>query len=690
MYRDENKLETECGRCWSCVREMTEKNIGAVTGKEEITVAVAGQPNTGKSTIFNRLTGLNQKVGNWPGKTVDRKEGRVVRGDRIYRLVDLPGTYGLTSNSMEEEIARDYIVSGDPDVVVAVVNAASVERSLYLVSELAELNTPIVIALNMMDVAEQEGRMIDARQLSAAIDLPVVPMTASMNQGVDQVFKTLDAMDLQHPQERNSIEIPTEVSRLAKLLDSPSSLPYPKEWAASKLIEGDYKVTQAVKNALKDGKWKDEKWKVVETFLSGHKKAANAIIRMRQQWIDEACKKAIQDVKDCRSPSEKWDRIFFHPLWGRLIAFLAIPLAALTGILLGMFTGGQVLFAALEGGPKIKAAWPGMLGSMAADGLAPALGWITALVCIIGFIYAIFYFLEDIGYLARISFLTDTFLRRIGAGGKSAIPLMLGLMCNTVAIAGTRVVETRRQRLVTIVMLPFLPCAGQTMVAAIFTLAIFPIKTAIIILVGLTIINFLAASLVGKFLGLAVPHPKADGMIMELPLFHRPNFRTIFGGVRMRIELFLRRAAGVIFFGLLIVWAVSYFPKGEIQTSYLYQFGRLLEPAGSMIGLDWRFMVALLSSFVAKEITVGTLAVLFSVSASDQQAIMQAIQNAISPAGALAFVVASHFYIPCLGSMAVLKSELGSWKKTLPLLAGMFILAFTLAFVTYHAAKIII
>ena len=685
MYPDENRLETQCGRCRSCTLESAEKNIGAVNGKEEITVAVAGQPNTGKSTIFNRLTGLNQKVGNWPGKTVDRKEGRVVRGDRIYRLVDLPGTYGLTANSVEEEIARDYIVSGDPDVVVAVVNAASVERSLYLVSELAELNTSTVIALNMMDVAEQEGRMIDARQLSAAIDLPVVPMTASMNQGVDQVFKTLDAMDLQHPQKRNSVGLPSEVSRLAELLDFPSSLPYPKEWAASKLIEGDYKVTQAVKNALND-----EKWKAVETFLSGHKEAANAIIRMRQRWIDEACKKAVEDAKDCRSPSEKWDSIFLHPLWGRLIAFLAIPLAALMGILLGMFTGGQVLFAALEGGPKIKAAWPGILGSMAADGLAPAIGWITALVCIIGFIYAIFYFLEDIGYLARISFLTDTFLRRIGAGGKSAIPLMLGLMCNTVAIAGTRVVETRRQRLVTIVMLPFLPCAGQTMVAAIFTLAIFPIKTAIIILVGLTIINLLVASLAGKLLSFTVPHPPADGMIMELPLFHRPNFRTIFGGVRMRIELFLRRAAGVIFFGLLIVWAVSYFPKGEVQTSYLYQFGRLLEPAGSMIGLDWRFMVALLSSFVAKEITAGTLAVLFSVSASDQQAIMQAIQNAISPAGALAFVVASHFYIPCLGSMAVLKSELGSWKKTLPLLAGMFILAFALAFITYHAAKVII
>ncbi|RLA86999.1 MAG: ferrous iron transport protein B, partial [Deltaproteobacteria bacterium] len=449
MYPDKNKSRPECEGCYSCERRSVEKNIGAVTGKEEITVALAGQPNTGKSTIFNRLTGLNQKVGNWPGKTVDRKEGRVVRGDRVYRLVDLPGTYGLTANSVEEEIARDYIVSGDPDVVVAVVNAASVERSIYLASELAGFKVPIVIALNMMDVAEQEGRRVDARRFSAAIGLPVVPMTASMNQGVDQIFETLDAMDPQHPQERNSVELPSEVSRLAELLDSPSSLPYPKEWAASKLIEGDYKVTRAVKNALKDGKWQ-----AVETFLSGHKEVANAIIRMRQQWIDEACRKAVENVKACRSPSEKWDRIFLHPLWGRLVAFLAIPLSALTGILLGMFTGGQALYAALEGGPKIKAAWPGMMGSMMADGLAPALGWITALVCIIGFIYAIFYFLEDIGYLARISFLTDTFLRRIGAGGKSAIPLMLGLMCNTVAIAGTRVVETRRQRLVTIVMLP--------------------------------------------------------------------------------------------------------------------------------------------------------------------------------------------------------------------------------------------
>jgi ferrous iron transport protein B len=685
MYLDKNKSRPECGRCRSCDRRSAEKDIGAVTGKEEITVALAGQPNTGKSTIFNQLTGLNQKVGNWPGKTVDRKEGRVVREDRVYRLVDLPGTYGLNANSMEEEIARDYIVSGKPDVVVAVVNAASVERSIYLVSELAGLKVPIVIALNMMDVAGQEGRRVDARRFSAAIGLPVVPMTASMNQGVDQILETLDALELPPPQKRKPVELPSEVNQLSGLLDFPSSLPYPKEWAASKLIEGDHKVTQAVKNALKD-----EKRKAVETFLSGHKEAANAIIGMRQQWIDEACKKAVKDVKACRSPSEKWDRIFLHPLWGKLVAFLAISLSALTGILLGMFTGGQALYAALEGGPKIKAAWPGTLGSMMADGLAPALGWITALVFIIGFVYAIFYFLEDIGYLARISFLTDTFLRRIGAGGKSAIPLMLGLMCNAVAIAGTRVVETRRQRLVTIVMLPFLPCGGQTVVAAIFTLAIFPVKTAIIILIGLTIINVLFASLVGKLFGLAVPHPPADGMIMELPLFHRPNFRTIFGGVRMRIELFLRRAAGVIFFGLLIVWAVSYFPGGEIQTSYLYQFGRFLEPAGSMIGLDWRFMVALLSSFFAKEITAGTLAVLFSVSASDQQAIMQAVHNAISPAGALAFVVASHFYIPCLGSMAVLKSELGSWKKTLPLLAGMFILAFALAFITYHAAKIII
>ena len=685
MFLDKSGSGPECENCRSCDCGKAEKDIGDVTGKEEITVALTGQPNTGKSTIFNRLTGLNQKVGNWPGKTVDRKEGRVARGNRVYRLVDLPGTYGLTANSMEEEIARDYIITDRPDVVVAVVNAASVERSLYLVAELAELNTPMVIALNMMDVAEQEGRRVDACQLSAAINLPVVPMSASMNQGVDQIFETLDAMELPPSQKRKPIEPPSEVSRLAGLLDSQSSLPYPREWAASKLIEGDYKVTQAVKNALKDRKWKE-----VETFLSGHKETANAIIEMRRQWIDAACEKAVKAIKDCRSPSEKWDAIFLHPLWGKLIAFLAIPLAALTGILLGMFTGGQALKAALEGGPKIKAAWPGMMGSLVADGIAPALGWITALVCIIGFIYVIFYFLEDIGYLARISFITDTFLRRIGAGGKAAIPLMLGLMCNTVAIAGTRVVETRRQRLVTIVMLPFLPCAGQTMVAAIFTLAIFPVKTALIILVGLTIMNLLAASLVGKLAGLAAPHPPADGMIMELPLFHRPNFRTIFGGVRMRIELFLRRAGGVIFFGLLIVWAVSYFPKGEIQTSYLYQFGRLLEPAGSMIGLDWRFMVALLSSFVAKEITVGALAVLFSVSASDQQAIMQAIQNAISPAGALAFVVASHFYIPCLGSMAVLKSELGSWKKTLPLLAGMFILAFALAFIIYHAARVII
>lgn len=644
-----------------------------------LVVAVAGQPNTGKSTIFNKLTGLRQRVGNWPGKTVDRKEGVARYGACEYLFVDLPGTYGLTANSTEEEIAAGYLTTGAPDAVLAVVNAACLERSMYLVAEVMRLDIPVMLVLNMLDVAEQEGRTVDAAVLSRTTGLPVVGMVGTdRGQSMAPVFDALASLNRCQASVRNNPPLNSTVLALDSCGEL-SSLPSPKRWTAEKLLEGDGSVRASVEASGVS----------LPRELEGSSQTAGEVICSRQRWIDEVCGPTTVRLPDGESPTDRWDRLLMHPLWGRIIAFLAIPTGCVLGAALGMFTGGMVLMWALGTGPQIKAAVPGILGSLLANALVPAFGWVCALVSMIGFIYTIFHFLEDTGYLARVACLMDSILGRIGVDGKSAIPLLMGMLCNTVAVAGSRIIDTRRRRVITVAMLPFLPCSGQTGVAFLFAFALFPPAQAVMVVIGVTAVNILMAGLAGITVDRLMPSRRTKGLVMELPLYHKPNFRTILSGVRIRVESFLRGAAGFIVTALILVWAFSYFPNGNVEESYLYMLGHFLEPLGRMVGLDWRFVVALISSFVAKETTAGTLAVLFSVSGADHQAIAEAVRGAISPAGALAFIVASNLYLPCIATISSLRTELGSWKVVAGLLATMLAIALSLAWGAYHIGNVI-
>jgi ferrous iron transport protein B len=650
---------------------------------EPFVVAVAGQPNTGKSTVFNRLTGLRQRVGNWPGKTVDRKEGFVRGAERPCLLVDLPGTYGLTANSLEEEIARDYLLSDAPDAILAVVNAASLERSLYLVTELLALELPVVIVLNMMDVAEQEGRIIDAEALATATGVPVIPVVGTASdQSMQGLVHALLSLDRQQADSRNNPETTNEVRRVARQMEGEEAISGPLLWTAGKIVENDRALLSRLETSLDAG---------ARACLEGCRKglsqrAAMEVYKARQVWIDDVCRHAVRVKEGHASPTDRWDRLLLHPLWGRLLAFLAVPAGCLLGVVLGMCTGGMALMAALSAGPHIKALWPGMLGSLVASAVVPAAGWVVALLAIIGFMYAIFHFLEDTGYLARVAYLMDPLLSRLGVDGKSAIPLLMGMLCNTVAIAGSRVISTRRQRVITLCMLPFLPCSGQTGVAFLFAFALFPPGTAVLVILGITGVNIAFACLAAFTLNRRLPDTRTRGLVMELPLYHKPNLRTILSGVRTRLELFIRSTAGYILAALVLVWAVSYFPGGSLEGSYLYMAGRRLEPVGALFGFDWRFVVALMSSFVAKETTAGTLAMLFSVSASNQEAIVHALRSAITPQGSLAFIVASNLYLPCVATIGALRSELGTWRHTLVLLLVMLIVALATALASYHVS----
>jgi len=657
----------------------------ASCSSEPFVVAVAGQPNTGKSTVFNRLTGLRQRVGNWPGKTVDRKEGYVAHAERSCLLVDLPGTYGLTANSLEEEISRDYLLSDAPDAILAVVNAASLERSMYLVAELLALDLPVVIALNMMDVAEQEGRSIKPEALAAAVGVPVLPMVGTApDQSMQGLVQALLSLDKHQVDSRNNPETTEVVHSVAHQLNEDSPFPKPLLWTAGKIVEKDRALMSRLESSL------DPRGiRCLNSCMEGvPESAAMEVYKARQNWIDEVCHDVVQMEEGHSSPTDKWDKVLLHFVWGRMIAFLVIPIGCLLGVILGMCTGGMALMGSLAAGPYIKAFWPGIMGSLVANALVPAVGWVLALLSIIGFIYAIFHFLEDTGYLARVAYLMDPLLSRLGVDGKSAIPLLMGFLCNTVAIAGSRVVNTRRQRFITLCMLPFLPCSGQTGVAFLFAFALFSPGTATLVILGITGVNIAFACLMAFGLNRRLPRTQTSGLVMELPLYHKPNFRTILSGVRTRLEIFTRSTAGFIFAALILVWAASYFPDGNIESSYLYMVGKYLEPLGSLVGFDWRFVVALISSFVAKEVTAGTLAVLFSVSSSNHEAIVHAIRSAISPQGALAFIVISNLYLPCVATIVALRSELGTWRDTLALLLGILIVALATALASYHVSAL--
>lgn len=594
-------------------------------GTKPLTVAVAGQPNCGKSTIFNRLTGGRQHVGNWSGKTVECRSGHMEGRLASFRLVDLPGVYSLNHSSAEEELASDFLLSDEVDVLIAVVNAASLRRTMYLVAEMAAMGVPLIIALNMMDVAEMEGIEIDPDSLQRAINCPVVPMSAAKGLGISELRKVLE-----------------DFCRKGMVTHEVPQLP-----------------------------------------AAGAERVAAT-----GRWVGRICETAVRALEDRESLTTKWDRVMLHSLWGRILAWFAAPISVLLGLFLGVLTGGKILRGAMAAAPLVKEAWPGMLGSLFADGILLGLAWNAALIFFIAFTYGIFCFLEDVGYLARIAYFFDGPLRRVGLSGKAAIPMMLGLVCNTIAMAGSRVMDSRRQRLITVAVLPFLPCAGQTFVAAMFIMALFPVKAGLVLLLLLTCGNLLIASMAGRLLNGTLPKAPGDGLIMELPLYHRPNCMTIVNSVWTRIKLFVRHTSGLIMAAVILVWAAGFFPDGNLETSFMYRLGQSLEPFARLMGMDWRFMVALLSSFVAKETTAGTLAVLFALSAADGQAVSTAIAGAIAPAGALAFVVASHLYVPCLATMAMIRSETGSWRWVIVQLALMLVLAFSLSLLTYQVARL--
>jgi ferrous iron transport protein B len=660
--------------------------------RRTLTVALAGQPNVGKSTIFNMLTGLNQHVGNWPGKTVEQKTGVYRHDGMTVHLVDLPGTYSLTANSLEERVARDYIIKEHPDAVIAIVNAASLERSLYLLAELLCLPAPLVLGLNMVDVAEMEGIHIEAHVLEAALGLPVVPVVASKNRGVRELVDAVEAVvaagDSYAPccpdirADHRAV-----LDRLGQLIAGQVPAPYPEDWVALKLLEGDDEITEMMRQRLPG-----ETWRQVHAILSEHEDAALAVASGRYEWIGRMIRAAVVHPRPGQiSLTDRLDRAATHPLWGlgvlsgilALIFWLTYTVGAPLQELLDVYVvqaGAGLLRTALSGAP-------GWLVGLLADGVIGGAGTVLTFLPILVIFFAILGLLEDIGYMARAAFVMDRFMHLMGLHGKSFLPLFLGFGCNVPAVMGARIIDSPRARLLTILLAPLVPCTARMAVVAFLAPAFFG-ANAMFVSWGLILFSLLVLAVAGMAINRLAFRGIHSAFIMELPLYHIPNGRTIGLFVWQNTVAFLRKAGSIILVMTVVIWALSSFPGPGIENSLLARFGRWLAPLGQLMGLDWRSMVALLSSFVAKENAIATLGVLYG-NGAEGAGLTATMAASVVPAAGLAFLVVTMLFIPCAATVATIRQETGSWRWAALSILMLLLLSFGAGIAVYQGATLL-
>ncbi|MBN2700067.1 MAG: ferrous iron transport protein B, partial [Methylothermaceae bacterium] len=654
-----------------------------------LVVGLAGQPNVGKSILFNLLTGLSQHVGNWPGKTVDRREGVFLREGTRLRIIDLPGTYSLTANSEEARIARDFIIHSQPDVVVMIADASALERNLYLLTELLALPVPVVLGLNMMDVAEAEGIRIEPHVLEAALGLPVIPLVATQNQGVAELVGMAERLAREpggyRPNRPQIAERHRDVlAQVRAGLNKHIPAPYPKDWIALKLLEGDKEITDKVQSWLPGSDWSS-----ISTLLKKHEDAVLDIVSGRYDWIARMVRAAVIHPRLGQiSLTDHLDRIAVHPLWGLLV------LSAIFALIFGLTFAVAVpvqhwldvwvieqlqvwLAATLANAPT----W---LEDLLVHGVLGGAGIVVTFVPILIVFFAALALLEDTGYLARAAYVMDRFMHFLGLHGRSFLPLFLGFGCNVPAVMGARVIDSPSGRLLTILLAPLVPCSARLLILALLTPVFFG-NWAAMVSAGLVLLNFLVLAAIGIVLNHTLFRGRHAAFIMELPLYHRPRFRSIGYFVWNNTWAFLRKAGTIILLISVVVWALSHFPGPDVEHSYLARFGQGLTPLGQLMGMDWRLMVALLSSFIAKENAIATLGILYGAG-DDNRGLAETMAAVVSPASAFSFLVVTMLFIPCVATVAVMHQETRSWRWTLFGVGLLLLIAMSAGIVVYQGA----
>jgi ferrous iron transport protein B len=654
--------------------------------EKEISVALVGQPNVGKSTMFNILTGLSQHVGNWPGKTVEKKAGIHRAENVLLRIVDLPGTYSLTAFSEEERITRDFIITQKPDVVVLVLNAAALERSLYLLSETLLLGRPVIVALNMMDVASDQGIQIDTKALHESLGLPVIGMVARRNSGIKELVEQITSFAFgktninPHLPEVSADHRQIYLDILAQISGHIQE-PYSSEWVAVKLMEGDPEVTVMTEKEIDKTTWDN-----IRNLLIKHEDALHAVVNGRYDWIEKITRSAVSRFKMGEVVlTDRIDHILTRPFFG-----IPILLAVMALVFFLTYSVGIPLQNWMAEGvgsfghwlEPVMSAWPVWTKGLLVDGVIGGVGSVLTFLPILLIFFAIMAFLEDVGYMARAAFVMDRIMHLVGLHGKSFLPMCLGFGCNVPAVLGARIIETRKARMITLLLIPFVPCTARLAVLTLISAAIFGSNAAYFAW-SILALNIAVLGIAGIFVNKVLWRQDAP-FIMELPIYHSPDIRTILMVIWARLVAFIRKAGTIILAVSIIIWLLSYLPTGIVEESWLARAGKAIAPLGAPLGLDWKMITALITGFVAKENVVATLGVLYSVGEDGLAAILPSV---MSHASAAAFLVVMMLFIPCAATVAVLRKEMNSNKWFFSTIFMTLIVSYLGGMAAYHFVR---
>ena len=658
--------------------------------------ALAGNQNCGKTTLFNALTGSNQHVGNFPGVTVDRKSGEI-RGVKNAAVVDLPGIYSLRPYTQEEIVSRDFILNEKPDGIINIVDATNIERNLYLTLQLLELRTPMVLALNMMDEVNANGGSIDVRKMSKALGIPVVPISAAKDEGVseliDQAVQTVRAGTL--PQVTDFCGADSPVHRCLHavvhlIADHADRLHIPARFCAAKLIEGDEALAERL--GLDQNEKELLEHCIVQMETEGGLDRNAALADMRYQFIEGVVRDSVVKCHESREHQRSLaaDRI----LTGR---YTALPV--FFGVMLLVFyltfdVIGAAFSTLLDLGidavtdlaDRALTAYGinPVAHSLVIDGIFAGVGGVLSFLPVIVTLFFFLSILEDTGYMARVAFVMDKLLRKIGLSGRSIVPMLIGFGCSVPAIMATRTVSSDRDRKMTILLTPYMSCSAKIAIYAFFTDALFPRYKALVMM-GLYLLGILVGILAALVMKGTAFRGKPVPFVMELPNYRLPSLKNVGLLLWEKARDFLQRAFTVIFLATIVIWFLQTFDTRlnvvtDNGASLLALVGRLLAPLFAPLGFgDWRCVTALISGFIAKESVVSTLQVLLGGAA---------LSSLFPLRSAVSFLVFTLLYTPCVAAIATIRRELGSRWATLGVVVMQCTVAWVVSFLAYAVAGV--
>ena len=662
----------------------------------KLIVGLAGNPNVGKTTVFNGLTGMRQHVGNWPGKTVERAEGHFKHGSYEYDVIDLPGNYALSAHSMEEIVSRDFIVDDDSDVIINIVDAANLERNLYLTVQMMELGANLVMALNMNDFAKKKDHIIDVKLMSELLGFPVVEINAKTGDGFDELLTTVEKQAANPIDTSAKLsygnELKEHLSDMQALIEKDSNLlDVPSVWTAIKLLEKDPIVIEKVQGSSQKSAIMTETDKVAGHLHTIFNEGAEEVVaNARYAFIGGLMAEAVKKpAVEKETTTDKIDKIVTNRI-------LSIPIFLV--IMYAMFqftyTIGAPFQDLIDQAFGMLGEWVGTfianeyLASFICDGIIGGVGGVLTFLPIIILMFLFLSILEDCGYLARAAFTLDIFMHKlVGLHGKAFIPMILGFGCGVPAIMATRTMENEGDRMLAMMLVPFMSCTARLPIYAIFIAAFFEANNGAILL-SIYVLGIVVALIVAAILKRTLFKGLSTPFVMELPTYKVPSVKGVLLHTWEKVKGFLRKAGTIILACSVVLWILqNIFPWGgsDPQMSLLGMIGTVIAPIFAPLGFGtWQAGVAIIAGLAAKEVVVATFGTLAGMEEDDEEGITQLVHDTFTPLSAYAFMAFTLLYTPCFAAIGAIKQETNSYKWAANMCAITLVTAYIVSFLIYN------